>query len=186
MHIITGLIVSALLGRKRNARADSAPIGFRNILEVGHSAPGRLRLYAPMVKGNSRGAIELQHELGKAEEIVSIEVSTITGSILVRFDRDRIEPQIVLGAVAQILGLDADIERVPESAAATTLREAANTLNRGVYEMSGGLLDFSTLVPLTLLAIGLYTLMLPGGRKTPGAFTLLWWAYLQLIAGNRT
>ena len=185
MHIITGLIISALLGSKRNEPSDTAPIGFRNILEVGHSAPGRLRLYAHKLQGNGTGARDLQRELDKADEIESVEASTITGSILVRFDKDRIEAQIVLGAVAQILGLDADVEEVPESTLATALREGVKSLNRGVYEMSGRLVDFSTLVPLTLLGIGLYTLGQPGGRKHPGAFTLLWWAYLQLFAGTR-
>ena len=71
MHIITGLLISAFLGRK-TAETEGMGAGFkgfRNILEIRHMIPGRMRLYAPVIRENTELGGRLERELRKADGI---------------------------------------------------------------------------------------------------------------------
>jgi copper chaperone CopZ len=188
MHIITGLLISALLGRKNKTgegKKGERAVGFRDILEVRHAIPGRIRLFAPLLKKSEEAARHLIKELSKARGIEAIHVEPATGTVLLLYDKEKLAETVVFGAVLQLLGLESEVEKRPESLMAAGIRDVSEAANRAIYEGSGGVIDLWTLVPMALAAYGLYRISKPGGLNVPGGFTLLWWAYMQLIAGRR-
>jgi hypothetical protein len=180
MHILTGLLISAFLGKKQATKGSEAVIGFRNILEVRHTISGRMRLYAPVLRGNPSLGEHLVVELGKADGITTIETSPVTGTVMIEFTSGKVKAPIVFGAVAHLLGLEEEIDKPPQSLMASGIKSATESLNRALYEKSGGIIDLWTLIPMSLVGFALYQMRQPGGIGTPGAFTLLWWAYMQL------
>ncbi|MBT3272765.1 MAG: hypothetical protein HN368_06400 [Spirochaetales bacterium] len=187
MHIITGLLISAFLGRKKD-KDDSVGTGFpgfRYVLEIRHAIPGRMRLYAPVLKENNELGESLVRDLGKADGINSIDTSPITGTALISYNSQKVEAQIVFGAVVRLLGLEKDIEKTPESRVSKGIQSMSDSVNRALYEKSSGLVDLHTLLPVVLAGFGIYKITRPGGLNAPGGITLLWWAYMQLLAEKK-
>lgn len=181
MHIITGLLISALLGKKSGSPRDPGLVSFRNILEIRHSLPGRLRLYAPCLKTDTAPGEHLTEVLTKAEGIEGVEVSPVTGTALIRYKPEQVDGSVVFGATLRILDLESEVEKAPESLVSSGIRNGSDALNRALYEKSGGIIDLWTAIPVGLLIVGLYKMLKPGGLGVPGGFTLLWWAYMQLF-----
>ena len=117
MHIITGLLISALIGKKKKQQgAEGAHIhGFRGIAEVRHRLPGRMRLYAPILKTTSEAGRHLMQELSKARGVSSIQVSDISGTTLIQYDPEKVDESLIFTAVIHLLGLEKEIEERPES-----------------------------------------------------------------------
>jgi hypothetical protein len=122
--------------------------------------------------------------MSRADGIESVNVSRITGSALLFFDRSKVEAAVVFGAVLKVLGLESEVEKTPDAFFAKGINNGAEALNRALYEKSGGLVDLWTAIPIALAALGIYKLSKPGGFNVPGGFTLLWWAYMQLFRGE--
>jgi len=175
MHLVTGLLLTALLGRgKQGPRLPSFP----GVLETAHVLPGRLRLRVPGVVARPEAAGELRRQLVRLEAVEAVEVSTVTGSVLLRFRPDRVEPELLLAAVIRLLGLEARVDAAPQSRLGHEIRELGESLNRAVHEQSGGLLDLWTALPLLLVVLGVRNLISRNGQL---GWPLLWWAYLALF-----
>jgi len=56
-----------------------------------------------------------------------------------------------------------------------------DSLNRVVYDRTGGLLDFTSALMILLAAIGITKLLREGKAAVPAGFTLLWWGMHQLL-----
>ena len=97
MHIITGLLVSALLGKSSstNSKTGRKPVGFHGVLEVRHFIPGRIRYWAPKLSRRGEQGEELTRGLPKVKGVTSVTVSEVTGSILVRFDPGALSRDII-------------------------------------------------------------------------------------------
>ena len=183
MHIITGIIISALLGKKKKDNPDNSqkkPMGFRNVLEVRHFIPGRIRLYAPIIRYADFGSIAVKEKLSSINGIVGVSSSTVSGTLLINFDPAVLTPDVVFAAAVHVLGIQDEIEEIPKSFVSSEIKNIGDSLNRALYEKSGGLLDFRTLIPITLAGLGVYKMLQPGGLSIPGGFTLLWWAFMRL------
>ena len=63
------------------------------------------------------------------------------------------------------------------------MKDASESLNRAIYEKSGGIIDLWTTIPMALIGLGVYKMLKPGGISVPDGFTLMWWAYMQLFRG---
>jgi hypothetical protein len=177
MHLITGFLLTALLGRKRGQRRIRLP-SFPGILETAHMLPGRVRFRVPALEGLDDVAAEVRQRLRKLEGVQSVDVSTVSGSVLLTFRPEDVDPEMLLAAVIRLLGLEEQIEQAPRSRLGFEIREMGAALNRAVHEKTGGMIDLWTALPLVLVALGVRNLVSRNGQ--PG-WPLLWWAYLALF-----
>ncbi len=61
-----------------------------------HSVPGRLRIKIPEIKGHTEKARSIQLILKEIEGVESIRANTITGSIVIKYDGDRLPSERIL------------------------------------------------------------------------------------------
>jgi hypothetical protein len=74
------------------------------LLRSVHILPGRLRLRVKALKGRRHAAGALESHLGAVEGISRVEVSAITGSLLLHFDPRRLSSPAFLDACAEAMG----------------------------------------------------------------------------------
>lgn len=173
MHILTGLILSKLLaGRKKN----KAFRGFRNIIEIKHDIPGRVRFYVPSLKHNPGAGRSLEQQLIKAKPVKQIRISPVTGTLLIIFDPLQIEATTLTGVVAKLLGLEKEIEKTQPSLIGKKLVDVLKSANSSIYESSEGVVDMNSLITVSFLSLGVYSL-LKSPKILPAGLSLLYWAY---------
>jgi len=177
MHLVTGVLLTALLGRKGRRQRIRLP-SFPGILETVHALPGRVRFRVPAIVGCREAADETQKRLGKLEGVESVDASSVSGTVLLTFDTQRVEPEILLAAVIRLLGLEEQIENAPRSRVGREIREIGAAVNRAVHEQTGGMIDLWTALPLVLVALGVRNVLVQNGQF---GWPLLWWAYLALF-----
>ena len=172
MHIITGIIVSALLGGKKKKGFR----GFRGVVEVLHSIHGRVRFFVPSLKNNQEACDQLEKQLLNAEAIHQLRINPLTGSILMLFDPEKIDLATLTGVLVKLLGLEEAVEERPESFLGKEISAVLDSLNRSIFESTNGMADLNSLVTTTFLSMGFYAL-LRGSRSLPAGLSLLFWAY---------
>jgi hypothetical protein len=182
MHLITAALVTALLGRKQGAGKNRLP-NFPGVIETVHLLPGRVRFRAPILVGRRGPAEELRKRLAKLDGVNAVEVSPLSGSVLVRFAPERIKPEMPMGAVIRLLGLEKDIQCPPRARIGEGIHQTGEAMNRAVYAQTGGMLDLWT--SLTLLPVALGARQFLAGNRA-GAWPLLWWAYLSMFPPGRS
>ncbi len=173
MHIITGIIVSALLSGKKKKKGFR---GFRGVVEVLHSIPGRVRFSVPSIRDNEDACHQLEKQLLKADAIQQIRVNPLTGTILILFNPEKIDLATLTGVLVKLLGLEEAIEERPESFLGKEITAVLDSLNRSIYESTNGMADLNSMVATTFLSMGLFAL-LRGSRALPAGISLLFWAY---------
>ncbi len=181
MHLVTAAVLAALLGRKPGLGRHGLP-SFPGVLETAHALPGRLRLRAPVLIGQRAAAEQLQKTLTRLEGVRAVEVSSVTGSLLIAFAPGRVDPGLLVGAAIRLLGLERAVERTPPSYIGEGIRQAGESLNSAIHQQTGGAMDLWTAVTLLLGAAGVRQLALGNSFGWP----LLWWAYRSAFAGERS
>jgi hypothetical protein len=182
MHILTGILVGALLGRPKSS-TKPALLGLGGPIRTVHVLPGRVRFAVERLRGDAAAADALAGRLGRIEGVELVEVSPLSGSVLIRFRAETLEPELLFAAIVRLLGLEKELERAPSPLLTRELREAGQALNRAVYEQTGGLIDLWTAVPLLLAGIGLRKVIVERG-SLPAGLTLIWWGYNALLRGG--
>lgn len=181
MHLLIGSLVSLLLSKKsRNSRGAQPQLGFRGVIEVKHALPGRLRYVIPKLPLYIKKLNSFKKQLLSIKGIDSAEFNPVTGSVLVHYDKNSIEPVYIFAALVKLFGLEQDIERSPQSTLRKEIADITSSLDRAAYEYSGGLLDLKTGIPLLLIVFALYQIVVKRNIGLPSAFTFLWWAYAML------
>jgi len=178
MHLVTAALLSVFLGRKRGGGPDHLP-NFAGVMESVHVLPGRVRLRAPVLIGQPAAAGQLQKTFARLEGVRAVEVNSLSGSLLVHFDPDRVKPEMLMGAAIRLLGLEKDIHRPPRSYVGEGIRQVGESLNRAVHDQTGGIIDLWTSVTLMLVAIGIRHAVT--GNSQLGS-QRLWWAYLSMFS----
>jgi hypothetical protein len=175
--MVIGFILASLLKKKKAGQA--LPV-IPGKFEISHSMPGRIRFRVPSLSTRTESQIQtVRRELPKINEIRSVEINSYSGSVLVQYEVDEIEPYIVCGLLIKILGLETELESRPESAIQRELRIIGKAVNHAVYNSTGGMLDLTSGFILFTIALGLYKILLQNDRSLPGGFNLLWWAYVM-------
>jgi hypothetical protein len=96
--------------------------------------------------------------------------------VLFEYDRERVTADTLAAAVIRLLGLEQELEKDVRPRAVTELKKFERSMNRAVYEQTGGALDLRTAVFVVLAVMGIQKMIKQGGLALPAGFTLLWWA----------
>lgn len=179
MHILTGMLIAGLL--KRGKRSSLLPMLRSGPVQTAHWMPGRVRFRVPSFTEQPSQADLVRDKLPTLDGVESVEVNTTTGSVLVCYRDGQVEPELLFAAVVRLLGLEKELDQAPRPGIVKELRSFVDSLNRVVYDRTGGLVDFTSALMILLAAIGLTKLLQEGKAAVPGGFTLLWWGTHQLL-----
>lgn len=180
MHLITGFILAGLLGKKKNQKR-SPILSITGPIRTSHMLPGRVRFHISSLKNNESAIEIVEKQIPKIDGIQSVQVNQITGSVLIHFDRDKLEPELLCAALIRLLDLEKELEKMPKAMLSKELREMGNSLNRAVFERSGGIIDLWTAIPILLAIMGFRKILTERATMWPTGFTMLWWAYNALF-----
>jgi hypothetical protein len=191
MHLITGMLITALLKHRRKGGVPGAfsrrspLLQAPSVLAVTHALPGRTRFRVPVLIGATEACGKLSAALAGVDGIGRVECSPISGSVLIEHDDARLKPDLLAAALVRLLGLEAQLTHDVEAALGREIRELARAANRAVYEQTGGLLDLKTALFCALAVLGVRKMVQQGTLALPAGFTLLWWAAHGLLRGRQ-
>ncbi len=187
MHIITGLLITALLGKQVKGHGEqkrSPLLTLKWPIETQHLLPGRVRFRVPSLVGNDEALQRLEGQLPRVDGIDEVTANRISGSVVIRYQSEKISPDLLFAALIRLLGLEKELERTPKPALAKELRQLGEAMNRAVYSSTDGFVDLWTVVPLALMGLGVGKIIQDRSLTFPTGFTLIWWAYMALFRGK--
>lgn len=178
---LAGKVISEAFGSKkgkRNKNSLNLP-SFIGVIEVKHSVRGRIRLYVPILKKDEASRQLLLEQLGRVDSIKHIEISNITGSLTVKYDPEQIDPALLIGVVAKLLGLESELTKKRESLVSREMKNMKEAVNLSVYNKTRGLLDIKAIYIIIVILLGIRSvrkmpLMLPNG------YAMMRWGYKDL------
>ena len=185
MHLVTGVLIAALAGRaKQNRVLQGLPMFRTGPIQVAHALPGRIRFVIPDLRKGGETMIQGLDQLGRLRGIDSVAHSTVSGSVVVRFNQELIPPPMLFSAVARLLGLEHELDKPLTPVVIKELREIGGSVNRMIYDESFGMLDLRTIAVGGLLIAGGRKLLLEKWATVPTGLTLLWWAFHLINRGR--
>ena len=186
MHIVTGLLLAGLLGKKKGRRRTLMPMLRTGPVHTVHFLPGRIRLRVPSLTKDCAGAALVREKLPTIAGVKSVAINAATGSVLVSYRPGEVQPELLFAAVVRLLNLDAELKRVPEPVVTRELREFSPARIGWCTTQTGGLVDLWSAALILLAAIGIQRLLRQGMRAFPAGLTLVWWGVLSLMGGRQT
>jgi len=159
MNIIFGtilsLISSKLLSGEKKSKENSSLLSIRRPIEVKHVIPGRIRISAPSIKGDITSSQNLEKQLKHIDSVSEVKVSVHTGSIIIHYDAEKLEAALLVAAIIKLLGLESELDKVPEPLIRKYFKKATKALDQAVYDRTNGLVDIKTLgfILLTLTSM---------------------------------
>jgi hypothetical protein len=182
--MVVGFILASILKRRRKTEP-FLPI-IQGQFEASHAIPGRIRFRVPLIENKENTQIEnIRNELTRIPDIQSVEICSNSGSILVQYDGESIEPYVVCGILIKVLGLEDTLGTHPESIVQREIRMVANAINQTFYNSTAGTLDLTSAIMILIILFGLYKILFQKDRSLPGGITLLWWAYVMAKGRNQ-
>lgn len=178
MHIVTGLIIAALAGRVKK-KSDLQGIPYRNTgpLQIAHVLPGRIRLRIPALPEKDERVLSGIDQLRNLQGIDKVSTTVVTGSLVIHFDQNKLDPVFLFSVVARLLGLDKQLEKEVNPIILREINELTGSLNRAVYDETHGMIDLRTLAVALLLIFGGRQLIRDKWGALPTGVTLIWWAF---------
>ena len=147
---------------------------FYGVIQVKHYQNGRLRLQTEVLKDDEELKEEFLNNIQRINGINSVEVNSITGSILIYFDEKVIESSFLYLVVLRLLHLDEEALKNKSGRIKELLKQIFESVDMAVYNKSKGYLDLRTLTAGIFIFYGIKKLWkVPG---LPKGATLLWWA----------
>ncbi|AEB76295.1 HMA2 domain-containing protein [Clostridium botulinum] len=154
---------------------------FRGVLELKHCLPGRIRFYAPILKGNPELKEQVLQQVNRISAINNIDINTITGSLLINYKQEEIEPMLLIGVLLKLMNLENEIGKEPMPILKKEIVNLKDSINLAIYDKTQGVIDGKTIITLSLIILGVYTLR--NKNKTnvalPG-LNYIWWAYTSI------
>lgn len=137
MHLVTGLVLAGLLGRKKE-KEGAPPSRLRrpgSPVAVVHELPGRVRLRVEALRGLEAQASALAGQLRKIDAVDEVTVSPITGSVLVTTSDPALEADLLIAAIVRLLGLEREVEGSARPAIFAAAREGVLIKGSNYLEM---------------------------------------------------
>jgi nitrate reductase NapAB chaperone NapD len=94
-----------------------------------HHIPGRLRVRSATIKGKPRQAEAAQRAVLRMPGVLSAEVSTTTGSIVVTYDVQAVNPDTLLPALQELTGIGGDVALNTASGRIQATKDSQGTLS---------------------------------------------------------
>ena len=179
MHILTGMLVAGLFGRGKSRSL--LPLLRFGPVQTAHCLPGRVRFRVPCLAEDESRADLLCEKLPTLQGVESVTVTPGTGSVLVCYEEERVNPELLYAAVVRLAGVEKQLVSSPPPAVVKEMRTFIGSLNRVIYDRTGGVLDFASAVLILLAAIGIVKSASEGRKSLPSGFTLLWWSIHQML-----
>jgi len=157
-----------------------APLRLAEPLRLVHHHPGRLRVRAEVLRGDSSpAAADLRAALKNLPGVRSVGHNAFTGSVLIEYEPGQIEPDALLSRAAQAAGLDgvvdeAQLPRDPDKPAEGVVL-GVRVLNEVARALTGDRTDLRMLVPAALA--GAAVLSFFRRPVLPRWDNLIWWSY---------
>ena len=146
---------------------------FYGVIQVKHYQNGRLRLQTEVLKDDEELKEEFLNNIQRINGINSVEVNSITGSILIYFDEKVIESSFLYLVVLRLLHLDEEALKNKPGRIKELLKQIFESVDMAVYNKSKGYLDLRTLTAGIFIFYGIKKIWkVPG---LPKGATLLWW-----------
>lgn len=180
MHLITGFILAGLVGKNKDQKR-SPLLRITGPIRTSHILPGRVRFNIVSLKNNETKLAIVNKQIPKIEGVASVQVNKISGSVLILFDKDRLEPELLCAALIRLLDLEKELEKIPKPIISKELKEMGNSLNRAVFEKTGGIIDLWTAIPILLIIFGIRKILTDRATIWPTGIALLWWGYNSLF-----
>ncbi|SDG46251.1 HMA2 domain-containing protein [Desulfosporosinus hippei] len=155
--------------------------GFRGTIEIKHSIPGRIRFFVPAFVNSSTGKEFLEDKMCTIEGIKKVEANTLTGSILVIYETEKIDELLIVGIVIKLLGLEDKIQSPEISIIRQEIKKWNEALSYSLSEKTKGLLDMKTALSLMFLFYGVKGLAFSTEAAKSNPYSLLYWAYRSLV-----
>src|SRR5271157_2107595 len=178
-----GCASGGILGRMTDllgGRAGSSLLSFAGPIVTLSNLPGRVRFRSQVVVSNETVKATLSDTLPRIQGVRSVEVNVTSGSVLIRYNPETITPDVLFVALLKLLDLEEAFLNPPPPLLARELRDVGQSVNRAVYDLTGGLADLKTLLMVGFFAVGAYKLRQQGFASIPSPVALLWWAYIGL------
>jgi hypothetical protein len=181
LHLITGFIIASLMGKKSKPKR-SPLLNIQGPIKTSHLLPGRVRFYVPSIKKQNQHAEILKEQLPKIKGLDLLTINKLSGSVLITYDATILEPELFVAAIIRLLNLEKELQQQPQPIIRKEMKEMAESLNRAVYEKTGGIIDLWTAVPIVLAALGVKKIITERTVPIlPAGLTLLWWSYTILL-----
>lgn len=156
---------------------------FYNVLEVKHYINGRIRVHIPSLQNNFEKKNELQHKLTNLNGIKEIKINIQIGSILILFDENIINPQLLIGILLNLMELEDEAFNKKSGKISKTLKGTVDIVDMTIYNKTKGILDLKSVIALFFIGYGLKKVrqnpILPNGTN------LLWWGYNLISKGDK-
>ena len=127
-------------------RQESPLPSFIGILETVHYLPGRLRLRLPTYIKQNSAYEKLRDRLLGVSPISKVNCNPNSGSLLIHFDEQGIEPLLLQGVVIRLAGLDVLMQGQRQPWLSNIVKDSSKMVNDSIYDTSKGLLDVKTLL----------------------------------------
>ncbi len=172
---LAGKIIGDLISKNDFTKKNKANLpSFKGVLEIKHSINGRIRFYIPILNNNEEAKELLIGQLSRVPAITTIEVNTITSSLLVVYDEKSVDAAVLIGVIAKLLGLEESLTKKPEALVTREMKNFKEAINMAVYEKTSGLLDMKSVVTI-LLMVGGFIIVRKNPLSFPNGYTLLRW-----------
>lgn len=162
-------------------------------ITIAHAIPGRVRLKVAHVRDDAAFASELRQKLAAMLGVREVEVRPRTGSVVILYDVAVLGTGDSLQSLAESLtplfpGLTAEDLNAFATLAATgaaatempsvgeSVRAFFASINDNIRRATGGSADLKILLPLTLFAIGVRSLLKSDKLVSPTWYDFLWFA----------
>lgn len=67
-----------------------------------HHIAGRLRLKLPQIRKEPQRAREIQSATGRINGVTSVEANIVTGSLLIRYDKDKVDVETIMSSMREM------------------------------------------------------------------------------------
>lgn len=160
-------------------------------IRIAHAVPGRIRLKVDRIRTEASTATRIEQHLASLPGVQKVETHPRTGSVLILYDASESNAQAFLHKLAEPLAVlfpdlpqeDLASWQSPSEAKAAALPPLAggiraffSEINTKLDQTTGGNADLKVLLPLSLFALGVRSLVTTEKLITPTWYDFLWFA----------
>lgn len=170
----------------------------RRTVHLVHATPGRVRLRLPCLHDDPELAQAVADAVAALDGVEEVQVRGWTGSILCRYDPDRLDPESISDAVGTATSAEAKpgsdhaerrrLARIARQGTGVTHAAAAlfKGIDADVLRATDGRLDLADAAALGMVAVSVTKIASSPRLPLPSWYDLLWYAYTIFTRTERS